>query len=154
MHDDPLPKRRRPAHGVLIALGEPTIVWLTVCTKDRHPWLNHEAAHELLVRVWRSADAWLVGRYVLMPDHVHLFCAPRDLSITLDAWVKYWKSQFTKTARQRDWKWQTGHWDTRLRRHESYTEKWMYAAQNPVRAGFVATSEDWPFQGVINELRW
>ena len=31
-----------------------------------------------------------------MPDHLHLFCAPRDLNFTLDAWVTYWKSQFKK----------------------------------------------------------
>ena len=39
---------------------------------------------------------WLVGFYLLMPDHLHLFCAPRDLTFTLDAWVTYWKTQFKK----------------------------------------------------------
>ena len=154
MNHDALPIRRRPAHGVQITLGEPTIVWLTVCTKDRHPWLNNHTAHAHLIQVWRSADAWIVGRYILMPDHLHLFCAPRDLNFMLNAWVKYWKSQFTKTAKQPDWKWQVGHWDTRLRRHESYSEKWVYAMQNPVRSGLVAKSEDWPFQGELNVLRW
>jgi len=154
MQDERRPKRHHPAHGVQISLNEPTIVWLTVCTHHRRPWLNNALVHDHVVDGWRAANAWLVGRYILMPDHLHLFCSPRDLNITLDAWVKYWKSQFTKTVKQPDWRWQSGHWDTRLRRHESYTEKWMYALQNPVRAGLVARSEEWPYQGELNELRW
>jgi putative transposase len=151
---DKLPQRSRPAHGVQIALGEPTIVWLTVCTKDRRPWLNCETAHRCLLDAWRAADAWLVGRYMIMPDHVHIFCSPGDLNITLESWVKYWKSIFSKSAQNPGWKWQSGYWDTRLRRHESYTEKWMYMAENPVRAGLVVKTEDWPYQGELNVLRW
>jgi len=154
MQNESLPQRHRPAHGVQIALGEPAIVWLTVCTKDRHPWLNDRNVHKDLVQIWQAADVRLIGRYILMPDHLHLFCSPRDLNYTLDAWVKYWKSQFSKSALNPVWKWQAGHWDTRLRRHESYSEKWIYSMQNPVRAGLVARSEDWPFQGELNELRW
>ena len=29
--------RKHPAHGVHIDLGKPTVVFLTVCTKDRYP---------------------------------------------------------------------------------------------------------------------
>ena len=148
------PQRHRPVHGVHIALDEPTIVWLTVCTKNRTPWLAHPDAHARLVAAWREAGAWLVGRYVLMPDHLHLFCAPYDLTITLEAWVRYWKSLFTRAAAQVAWRWQPGHWDTRLRRSESYTDKWNYAVQNPVRAGLVVRAEDWPWQGELNVLRW
>lgn len=154
MQDSVLHERHRPAHGVQISLTEPVIVWLTVCTRNRQSWLNCDEAHERLVTVWRNADAWLVGRYMLMPDHLHLFCAPRDLEISLDAWVKYWKSQFTKQAKRPEWRWQTGHWDTRLRRHESYTEKWLYTSENPVRAQWVSHTNDWPWQGELNALRW
>jgi REP element-mobilizing transposase RayT len=52
------------------------IVFLTVCTSHRRPLLANEAAHEVLRTVWTKAAAdygWYVGRYVLMPDHVHLF---------------------------------------------------------------------------------
>ena len=37
---------------------------------------------------------------------------------------------------------------------ESYDEKWRYVAENPVRAGLVVHSEDWPFQGEMNSLNW
>jgi len=154
MEQTHLPVRRRPAHGVHISLNDPTIVWLSVCTKDRNRWLTCNEAHKHLIDAWVNAAAWSVGRYVLMPDHLHLFCSPKDLNIPLDNWVRYWKSLFSRATRQDDWRWQTGHWDTRLRRHESYSEKWTYVIQNPVRAGLVSQAEEWPYQGVLNELRW
>jgi putative transposase len=148
------PGRRHPASGVFISLEHPTIVFLTVCTKDRRPWLAQSVVHETLVQVWNEANAWLVGEYVLMPDHLHLFCSPQALSFTLDQWVRYWKSLFSKRIQQPEYRWQTGHWDTRLRRSENYREKWAYVRMNPVRKGLVAASEFWPFQGPINALRW
>ena len=66
-----------PAHGVQVDPTGPTIVFLTVCTKDRKPWLALRGEPPLLlVRSGAVAQAWRVGRYVLMPDHIHLFAAP------------------------------------------------------------------------------
>jgi putative transposase len=89
-----------------------------------------------------------------MPDHLHLFAAPGQLELPLENWVKYWKSQFSKRHGNRNHRFQTDHWDTRLRREESYEEKWQYVVNNAVRHGLVARAEDWPFQGEIFELRW
>jgi len=44
--------------------------------------------------------------------------------------------------------------DTQLRRGESYDAKWDYVVANPVRAGLVSKSEDWPYQGEMNVLTW
>ena len=66
------------------------IVFLTVCTKDRIPWLANAAVHDTLRDVWAKSKAWLVGCYVLLPDHLHLFCTPRDLEIPLNRWVSFW----------------------------------------------------------------
>jgi putative transposase len=146
--------RHRPAHGVLIKPSRPTIVFLTVCTRDRSPWLATRAAHDRLLEVWSEAKAWVVGRYVVMPDHLHLFAAPGQLEIPFDNWVRYWKSQFTKKQAGSNQAWQVDHWDTRLRHDESYEEKWIYVRNNPVRANLVKSSEEWPFQGEMNLLRW
>src|SRR5437870_5293667 len=59
----------------------PTIVFLTVCTKDRRPWLATDETHDLLREVWIASAAWLVGRYVVMPDHVHLFARPGGMDV-------------------------------------------------------------------------
>ncbi len=42
----------------------------------------------------------------------------------------------------------------RLRRDESYSEKWDYVRMNPVRAGLVSDPDQWTYQGVLNELPW
>ena len=89
-----------------------------------------------------------------MPDHLHLFAGPGEPELPLDNWVRYWKSQFSKSVRNAEYAWQTDHWDRRLRSGESYAEKWDYVLQNPVRKGLVKRAEDWPFQGQLFELEW
>lgn len=146
--------RRRPAHGILGSSHQPTIVFVTVCTKGREAWLACPEAHEALRRAWTEADAWTVGRYVVMPDRIHFFCAPRDWDISLEAWMHFWKTRFRRLCGRTEWRWQPHHWDTRLRRGERYSEKWDYVWRNPVRAGLVADPGDWPYGGELNELRW
>jgi putative transposase len=146
--------RRKPASGVLISRTGPTIVFVAVCTEGRVPWLVEKGAHELLMESWAEADAWVIGYYLLMPDHLHLFCAPRNLEIPLERWVRLWKRSFTLKAQNVNWKWQAHEWDTRLRRSESYREKWDYIRQNPVRKGLVRNADEWPHQGMLNVLAW
>jgi REP element-mobilizing transposase RayT len=150
-----MPKRTHPDHGLILPANEQMlIVFLTVCTKSRRPWLASDEVHELLRDVWQNADAWLIGRYVAMPDHIHLFASPGRNELPLDNWVRYWKSQFTRRHQVPDHRWQTDHWDTRLRSWQSYDEKWNYVRENPLRHGLVDVANDWPYQGELNELRW
>src|ERR1700693_3431398 len=90
------PTRKHPVHGVLFVDGQPTIIFDTVCTKDRSPWLANDAVHQLLREIWFEASASLIGRYMIMPDHIHFFAAATESPIPYENWVKYWKSQFTK----------------------------------------------------------
>ena len=39
-----------------------------------------------------------------------------------------------------------------LRSSESYSQKWDYVKENPVRAGLVKSSDEWPWQGEIESL--
>ena len=110
--------------------------------------------HDLLRRTWQEAAAWLVGKYVVMPDHVHLICAPGEQEMALEVWMRYWKHRSATLLGDRAILWQPGHWDRRLRSLEKYEEKWDYVSQNPVRAGLVEKAEDWPYKGEIYELRW
>ena len=50
--------------------------------------------------------------------------------------------------------WQRDCWDRQLRTGESYTQKWEYVRNNPVRKGLVACADDWPYQGELNVLEW
>ncbi|MBY0231331.1 MAG: hypothetical protein K2W96_18770 [Gemmataceae bacterium] len=154
IHSDLAPPRKKPAHGVFMLEGQPTIVFLTVCTPNRETWLASKPVQEALESVWSKAAAWLVGRYVLMPDHIHLFAGMTESDIPFDNWVRFWKSQLTKNHKAVARKLQTDHWDTRIRSEGHYEEKWEYVRQNPVRAGLVANEDEWPYQGELFELPW
>ncbi len=147
-------ERKHPARGVHIYSSQPTIVFLTVCARDRKPWLADPAVREHLRAAWQSAQAWLVGYYLLMPDHLHLFCAPQDLSFTLEKWVTFWERQFRRLHQAANCRWQSNPFHHRLRREENYAEKWSYVRENPVRKGLVKSAEQWPYQGMMNTLRW
>ncbi len=149
-----MPDRKHPAHGILSIDGQPTVVFDTVCTKDRKKWLADREVHSLLVEVWQEADAWLMGRYVIMPDHIHYFSWYTGSVIKYQKWVQYWKSQFSKKFKQPDCRWQTDEWDTRMRSIHRYEEKWIYVKHNPVRYGLVENPADWPYQGEVYVLRW
>ena len=152
--ETPLPERHNPAAGVRIHLDRPTFVFLTVTTKQRAPWLAHEKVRDLLHQTWLEARAWLVGDYLLMPDHMHLFCAPYDLCFSIETWIKFWKREFSCKHGQSKWKFQSRGWHHRIRAGESYAAKWRYVQENPVRKGLVSRMEDWSFKGKVFDLRW
>jgi putative transposase len=146
--------RKHPTRGVHIYSGQPTIVFLTICAEDRKPWLATPDVQEHLQAAWQSAQTWLVGYYLLMPDHLHLFCAPRDPGFTLENWVTFWKRQFQRLHKDANCRWQPTPFHHRLRHAESYTAKWNYVRENPLRQGLVKSPDAWPYQGMLNPLPW
>src|SRR5438093_8411226 len=91
-------RRTAPAAGAHIFLGQPNIFFVTVNAKDRVPWIGQREVQQSIEHIWRTeANAWLVGYYLLMPDHLHFFCAPRDLHFGIDQWITFWKRQFSRS---------------------------------------------------------
>ncbi len=138
------------------------MIQVTVCSKNRRKLFANEAVHELCREVWQESLAWRVGEYVIMPDHIHLFCVPGQMPVpSLKGWVYYWKSVIS-----RRWPggprsvaagvtlWLKDFWDTQMRSRTHYDEKLSYVRQNPVRGGLVASPEQWPFQGRVFSIRW
>ena len=151
------PQRHHPSHPPpIISLNQPTILFVTLCVKKKRPLLASNMAHECLLKAWTTANAWHVGRYVIMPNHVHFFCAPGTLDCTFKKWMEYWRYCFTRSWPCESDKpiWQRDYWDTQLRRGENYSEKWEYVRRNPNRAGLVNHTDDWPFAGEMHVLRW
>ncbi|MBF8296112.1 MAG: hypothetical protein HW389_2657, partial [Bacteroidetes bacterium] len=154
----PRPVRKSPIHlPVHASFNRPVIIFVTACTNRRKPILCAEDTYQEILHAWREADAWLVGRYLVMPDHVHFFCAPaKEEFPELRKWVQYWKAiaSFSWPRSNEQPVWQRSFWDTQLRDGASYERRWEYVRQNPVRKGFVKTTEEWPYQGEMNKLEW
>ena len=151
------PGRRRPAHWPPVENGNQSkLLFVTVNTNKRKPILANPKAVDLILEAWIKADAWLVGRYAIMPDHIHLFCAPNRPDFEIDHWIRYWKTLVSKKWPNPDEQpiWQLNCWDTQLRHGESYAAKWEYVRNNPVRHGLVSRTEDWPWAGEIHVLEW
>ena len=130
-------------------------VWfVTFCTHERQRWLSTAVVHEAFQKFARCAEAVFniaVGRYVIMPDHVHLFvCGPPDFK--LSRWVGALKQALARGAHKskKDAQpWQEGFFDHLLRSDESMSQKWDYIRENPVRAGLVDHADAWPYQGEV-----
>ena len=210
------------------------ILFVTVIVDQRLPVLANDLAHATVKDAWQTVRDWIVGRYVIMPEHLHFFCSPVTFPPEdFHRWVRRWKAQVSRTfptclrvgwsrmsvsmAHQRersrlsrpdDWaatsaappvsrqgapggsgracrdrpardapvgNWaatsaappamavgpkrfrplfQPDCWDRQLRSCESYSQKWQYVRNNPVRKGLVANADDWPYQGEMNVLQW
>lgn len=168
------------------------LYFVTTCTEDRKPILANAKVHEDFQKFCKAGleRGVFVGKYVLMPDHLHLFVAfgegyesaliearrrrsqsaatssqpaaavcdrrfpDRHLS-PLSEWMKSLKNSLSKTLRGMNVPaphWQKGFFDHVMRSEESYSEKWLYVAENPVRKKLAARIEDWPYQGEIYPL--
>ena len=162
------------------------LYFITTNTEDRKPILANAKVHEDFRKFCEAglARGVFVGKYVLMPDHLHLFVAfgdeyelafverrrsqsaategaavaavyDRRLSL-LSEWMKSLKNSLSKTLRGMNVPaphWQKGFFDHVMRSEESYSEKWLYVAENPVRKKLAARPEDWPYQGEIYPIQ-
>ena len=97
--------------------------------------------------LWSSVEhyaglgKWWPTLVLLMPDHLHAllsFADGQNMAQLVGAWKRY-------TARAYGVAWQCDFFEHRLRHDESWREKSAYIEQNPVRAGLVATPEEWPY---------
>jgi len=130
------------------------VFFVTFCTYRRRSVLATKNVQDSFVAFGlRAAQSHniAVGRYVIMPDHVHLFICG-DLHFHLGKWIKALRQALGKSissGMRHDRIWQEGFFDHILRSDESMAQKWEYVRDNPVRAGFVRIWTEWPFQGEI-----
>jgi putative transposase len=146
-----------PHHPPHDAVNQSVIIYVTMNVHKRRSVLNRADAVESILNAWKMANHWLIGRYVIMPEHIHFFCAPATVPVTpLKRWMEYWRFTATRSWPREDEKpiWQKDFFDRQLRSGESYRQKWFYIWQNPVVAKVCACPEDWPWQGELNVLRW
>ena len=153
-HDGIKMKYTRPPRRLDRLFAATPVFFVTICTYRRRNFLANErvlAAFITFAECGESEFHIAVGRYVIMPDHLHFFVAlPND--IDLGRWIGTLKRTLGKAMPPNDSCdpiWQRGFFDHVLRSDESYAEKWEYVRANPVRAGLVDDPDAWPFAGEI-----
>jgi putative transposase len=152
-------KNKPPRLDLVFQRFNGPVYFVTFNTHARASVLATPEVHAAFINYCRCAVGFRVGvgRYVLMPDHIHLFaCFGVGCTTTLSEWIKGLKRQLDnallsvghKPSKRPGQKlssfWQPGFHDHLLRSDDSYTAKWDYVFQNPVRAGLANRAEDWP----------
>jgi len=150
---------RRPPRLELLFSSLRPFYFVTFNTYKRLPLLTrpdvHEGFRSFCVKAEQRDIA--VGRYVIMPNHIHLFVALPPTGPTLPKWVQMLRTVLGKTLLRVGFQkphWQEGFFDHVLRNSESYSEKWDYVRMNPVRAALCEKAEAWPYQGEIVSIRY
>ncbi len=118
-------KYSRPPRRLDRVFAAAPVFFVTCCTYRKRPKLANERFHSAVVHFAdRAATDFhiAVGRYVIMPDHLHLFVAGPD-EFDLGMWVGVLKRTLAKVLPEKgseDPIWQRGFFDHVLRGDESY----------------------------------
>ena len=137
--------------GKIFSCYDPPLYFVTCCTWNKSKILSSNSVHTTFreYALKNQERGIVVGRYVIMPDHIHMFIRGHK-EFSLSVYIRLMKQYITKClgcGTGADPVWQPGFFDHILRNTESYFEKWNYVRHNPVRAGLVAEPDLWPFQG-------
>lgn len=145
--------RRPPRLELLFSFVRP-LYFVTFNTYKRRAILARSEIHERFRCFCNQAESYdvAVGRYVIMPDHIHLFVAFPPTETTLSKWIQMLRTVLGKELMRLGIQkphWQEVFFDHVLRSSESYGQKWDYVRSNPVRAGYCLEPEGWAYQGEI-----
>lgn len=144
-------KGRPPRLKQIFQTYDPPLYFITICTIHRQKIGDLETARRAFkAYICRAHDEFgvAIGRYVIMPDHLHFFVRGSD-GVKLAQWVNGLKRGISVAlgATKKHPLWQPGFFDHVLRNDESYGQKWEYVRENPVRAGLVSRADEWPYEG-------
>jgi putative transposase len=122
-----------------------SIYFLTICSSPRRKnQLAHPASWSAIksaASFYHEAHRWHVRLLLAMPDHLHLlasFPSVENMSNVVRAWKHF-------TAHSIGIIWHRDFFDHRLRSSSELDEKSQYIRLNPIRAGLVNTSAEWPY---------
>ncbi|MGI9115253.1 MAG: REP-associated tyrosine transposase [Chthoniobacterales bacterium] len=150
---------------------DPPLFFVTLRTRNRRRVSANTSLHEAFVEYGNRGieQGIALGRYVILPDHIHLFVAGSH-DFDLGLWIRGLKRVVAAavpggrggnappshhllpsgpTAAATPSLWQRGFFDHLIRNSASYEQKWNYVRENAVRAGLAKTADEWPFQGDI-----
>lgn len=155
---------------------DPPIHFVTVSTHERRPLLTHPELYPHLVRLLEEVSkrhGWVVGRFTVLPDHIHFICSPREETSSprsvkenvtspprddvqcLREFLRFWKSRCAIKWLELGYEgalWQCDFFDRMLTGQEEFLEKVRYLRENAVLHGMCSKPEERKFQGEIYPL--
>ena len=140
-----------PRIPVLLRWEQRVIYFVTICVANRQPVLANESAFRAFKTAVTKLQHWTVLAAVLMPDHLHVIVSPTDAR---DGKLGNFSAGLKRSIRRElnaAWNWQPSCFDRLLRSDESLHDKWLYVEDNPMRAGLVKHSRDWPYRIGLDE---
>ena len=136
--------RRHMDHQAPEWVGPDVSYFITVCATPRgkNHFCHSHAGPAVLdsIKFRHEQHIWFCELAVLMPDHIHLIAGFPDVP-SFSGIVGDWK-RWLRTKLGINW--QENFFDHRIR-SETDRNKGEYILQNPVRAGLVEKTEDWPW---------
>jgi len=95
-----------------------------------------------------DGERYHLGEWVIMPNHVHVLVQPLEgvgLPDVVHSWKSFTAQKINACLRLQGTLWQDSYFDRFVRDERYRTLVAAYIENNPVKAGFVATPEDWPY---------
>jgi len=129
----------------------------TKCAQGRSVFQIPEAAQTLITVIlhYRDTNAYLLHKFVVMPNHLHLLLTPGPTT-SLEKAVQLIKGGCSyKIRKQRSHKmeiWQLGFHDWTIRDINDWQIKAEYIRMNPVRARLAEKPEDWAFSSATGKF--
>jgi putative transposase len=128
--------------------------FLTFSCYRRQPLLGDQTAYSVFeseLEAVRRQYGFVVGGYVLMPEHVHLLVGePRNASLAVAMQVLKQKTSRKLKGRGEAQFWQRRYYDFNVWSEEKRVEKLRYMHRNPVRRGLAAKPEDWRWSSFLH----
>lgn len=137
--------------------------FVTITTERRQPWFRDPEIAGQCARMLRQAcekEGFTLAAYCFMPDHLHLLVLT-EVDNDLIRFIHRFKQQTgwwfrvrneagglkasPTSAVARPRLWQKSYHDHVLRRDEELGDVIRYVLENPVRAGLVASCDDYPY---------
>jgi len=134
-----------------LAPQETRTFFVSTATWERRSILQSTMLCDLLLNVLRENRAkqrFELHEFVIMRYHVHLILTPSSL-IPIEKAIQFIKGGFSFRAKKdlnfNGEIWQKGYNEQRIKHAHDYTEKATYIRMNPVRAGYVANPDQFPY---------
>jgi putative transposase len=132
-------------------LSPSRIFFATTKTSMGKRLLQSERNANLLIDVLRSLFAerrFQLHDFVVMPDHVHLLIEV-DSGMTIERAMQLIKGRFShRLSHELGYQgevWQRGFTEVQVLNKENFEAHRAYIAENPVKAGLAASTEEYPF---------